>query len=351
MTVSIRLGLAVALAATLIASACARRASDDKPPEAGDRAVATVGDRTIWGSDVKREAIAQGLIGEGEPLDVSSDLFRRVLNEVIDQKLLAAEARKRKLDQDPLARRRLDAAEERILGDLLVEKQVEKAVTDNAINALYQEQLRLSRLTEEFKAHQIVTRTLAEAEAIRKLVQAGGSFEQLAMERSTDAETRFKGGEIPDYFTLDVMPEAYATALKDARTGQVVGPFAGEQGFVLLKVIDRRPEQPLSLDAAKPQIVRFLTYDEVRELLETLRRGARVRMLLPGAPDVPGAPREPDSAPPPAPGALPAPAPTGKAPPPKGPAPKAAAPAAKGPAPKAAPAAPAKAGQPPAGHL
>ena len=104
--------LAVLLAAGLAMAACSR-GGGDRPPEPGDRAVATVQDRTIWASDVKREAVAQGLIGEGEPLDITSDLFRRVLDEVIDQKLLAGEAQRRRLDSSPLAQRRLEATRDR----------------------------------------------------------------------------------------------------------------------------------------------------------------------------------------------------------------------------------------------
>ena len=82
-----------ALAAmSLLLSACGDRGDAEKPPSPGDQAVAKVDGKTVWSSDVKREAVAQGLIGEGEPLDVSSDLFRRVLDEVVDQKLLAVEA-------------------------------------------------------------------------------------------------------------------------------------------------------------------------------------------------------------------------------------------------------------------
>ena len=41
-------------------------------PQPGDTAVAQVNGQTVWASDVKREAVAEGLIGQGEPLDVSS---------------------------------------------------------------------------------------------------------------------------------------------------------------------------------------------------------------------------------------------------------------------------------------
>ena len=304
----LKIGALIAVAVLALA-ACDRNKGTEKPPEPGDAAVARVEGRTVWASDVKREAAAQGLIGEGEPLDQQSDLFRRVLDEVVDQKLLAAEAVKRKLDKDPVAIRRLAAARERVLGDMLVESVVEKGVNDNAIRGLYQEQLKLSKQSEEIRARQIMVQSQADGEAIKKLLTSGASFDALAMERSSDAATRFNGGDL-GYFTLDVMPDAYGVALKDAKSGDIVGPFQSEGGWVVLRVEDKRLESPITLEAARPQIVRFLTYDQVRDLLEKLRSASSIQNLLPKPTDVPGAPREPASAPPMPPGAVaPAPAP------------------------------------------
>ena len=290
-------GLAALLAALgLVLAACGDRGGDERPPQPGDEAVARVDGKTVWASDVKREAVAQGLIGEGEPLDISSDLFRRVLDEVIDQKLLAAEALARNLDEDPVAQRRLAAARERILGDMLVESVVSDAVNENAIRGLYQEQLKLARQSEEIRARQIVVATQEEGEAVRNLLTTGASFEALAMERSTDAATRFNGGDL-GYFTTDVMPEAYEAALREAKAGQIVGPFEIEGGFAVVRVEDRRLEEPITLEAARPQIIRFLTYDQVRDLLEKLRGRARVETLIGAGEAVPGAPVEPADAP------------------------------------------------------
>jgi peptidyl-prolyl cis-trans isomerase C len=270
---------ALALSCALALAGCGRNGGTEHAPERGDQAVAKVDGQTVWSSDVKREAVSQGLIGEGEPLDVSSDLFRRVLDEVVDQRLLAGEAVKRKLDKDPVAQRRLTAARDRVLGDMLVESVVSDAVNDNAVRGLYQEQLKLAKRSEEIHARQIIVATAAEAEAVRKLLASGASFEGLAMEHSTDAATRFNGGDL-GYFTIDVMPPAYDAALKTAKPGQIVGPFAVENGFALVKVEDRRIEQPITLEAARPQIVRFLTYDQIRDLLEKLRGRAKVQVMV-----------------------------------------------------------------------
>ncbi len=259
--------------------------------------MASVDGQTVWASDVKREAVNQNLIGEGEPLDVSSDLFRQMLDEVIDEKLLAAEAIKRKVDHDPMAQRKLAAAKDQILGNMLLQSVVDKAVTDQAVQTLYQEQLKRSKLTDEIHARQIVVASPADAETIKKQLATGASFEALAMERSIDPATRFNGGDL-GYFTTDVMPEPYEAALKDAKAGQVLGPVKLDNGFAVLKVEDRRQEQPIALEQARPQIVRFLTYDEVRDLLKRLRDQSKVKLLIGPPTDVPGAPTEPASAPP-----------------------------------------------------
>ncbi|HEY0926175.1 peptidylprolyl isomerase [Brevundimonas sp.] len=281
------------MALALTVTACGRGGGSERPPEPGDRAVARVLDETIWASDVKREAVAQGLVGEGEPLDVSSALFRRVLDEVIDQKLLAREAERRGLDNSPLAQRRLAATRERILGDMLVETVVNDKISDQAVEAIYRGQLDLARTSEEVRTRLILSRTRAEADAVVGILGQGAAFEAVAMERSIDEATRFSGGDL-GYSTLDVMPEAYRNALRDRPAGSTVGPFQTEGGWAVLRVEDRRRETPPTLEQARPQIVRYLTYEGVRQLLEDLRRKSEVE-ILPGAEGAPS--QEPASAP------------------------------------------------------
>ena len=268
----------VLLACALLAGCGRGDGASNRPPQPGDAAVARVTGSVIYASDVKREAVAQGLIAEQDRLDVGSDLFRRVLDEVVDQKLLAGEAERRKLSDSAAARRRLNAARERILGDMLVEQVVEQAVREDAVRALYEEQRRLAGQSEEIRARQIVTATETEAQAVARLLASGANFTQLALERSTDA-TRFNGGDL-GYFSADTMPAAYGAALRGVQPGQMVGPFRTDAGWAVLKVEDRRPEAPLTLEEARPQIVRFLTYDRIRQLLEDLQRRDEVEILI-----------------------------------------------------------------------
>lgn len=285
------------LAVLLTLSACERGGPLGGSPEPGDQAVAKVGDTAVYASEVKREAVAQGRIGPGEPLDQSSPLFRRILDEVVDQRLLAREAVRRGLDDDPAVQRRLAAARERVLADTLVENVVAGSTNEAAIRRLYEETQRLQQRSEEIRARQIVLATEAEARTVLGQLAAGAPFDQLAMERSTDATTRFNGGDL-GYFTLDIMPEPYAAALGGVTPGRIAGPFQTSEGWVLLRVEDRRPEQPNTLEEVRPQLVRFLTFDRIRQLLEELRGKAEIEVLLDGAKPS----QEPASAAPGAPG-------------------------------------------------
>jgi peptidyl-prolyl cis-trans isomerase C len=291
-----RLGAAAACA--LAVGACApRTAPPQQPPEPGDRAVARVNGQTVWASDVKREAVAEGLIGAGDPLDVSSDLFRQVLDEVVDTKVLAAAAQARKLDKDPLAQRRLAAARERTLEDIIVDSVVGRAVSQPAENALYQEFLKNRTPGEVIHLRQIVTATQPDAEAARKEIAGGVAFEAVAMTRSTDSVTRFKGGDLGET-TVDTLPQGLAAAVKGAKAGQVVGPVKLDAGWTIIRVDDRHAEPPPTLDAVRPQLIRFITYDQIKDLVLTLRSKAKIENLLPTPPPAPpGALTEPASAP------------------------------------------------------
>ncbi|MGI9170155.1 MAG: peptidylprolyl isomerase [Caulobacteraceae bacterium] len=288
----------VALAAVclLALAACGHETAADRPPQPGDKTVARLDGAPIWASDVKREASAQGLIGPGEPLDPMSPIFRQVLDEVVDQKLLAAEATRRGLEKDPAAQRRLAAARERVLDDILLEASVAKVVNKNAIDGLYQEMLRNQTPAEEIHLRQIVLANPLEAAQVKKLLAGGASFDVLAAERSRDDATRFKGGEMPP-LTMDMLAPTYAAALKDARAGQLVGPFQTAAGWVVARLDDRRREAPIALDVARPQIIRFLTYDQVKDLILDLRRRAKVELLIAAPRNPPGSAAEPASAP------------------------------------------------------
>lgn len=291
-----RLVFPLLAAGFLALSGCNKADTSERPPEAGDVAVARINGQTIWTSDVRNEAVAQGQIGPGEPLDITSDLFSRTLEEVIDQRLLAKAARDRGIDKSIAAKRRLQAASERILGDMLVENTIDTHIDDKAVKEQYDDQVKLSKQSEEIRTRLILLKSKEDAEAVMKQLQAGALFEAMAMERSIDQATRFNGGDM-GYYTTDIMPQAYKDVISTAKAGDTVGPVQGDGGWAILRIEDRRPEQVPTLEEERPVIMRYLIYNQVAGLLKNLRENAKVEMLLPKSAMKDGDQKEPANAP------------------------------------------------------
>lgn len=240
-----------------------------------DPVVARVEGTMIRRSDVEREAQAQHGEDTVPAPAMGSPEFDRVLEELIDQRLLALEARRRGLHQSEEARRRLALAEERILGNVLVETAIADAVTEETIRRIYDEQIRLIPLGEEVRARHILVQTEEEAIAIKALIDQGRDFAELAVAMSEDQATRLEGGDLGYFSREGILPAFGAVAFATPR-GEVSQPFRTEFGWHVLTVVDRRRQPPPSLEALRPNIARFYTFDQLEALIEGLREAAEI---------------------------------------------------------------------------
>ena len=256
-------------------------------PDEADPVVARVDGTVIRRSDVEREALAQG--GEDAVVPVVGDPeFDRVLEELIDQRLLALEARRRGLHQSELARRRLAQAEERILGNVLLETALADAVSNETIERIYREQVRLIPLGEEVRARHILVDTREEADAIAQLLNDGRDFAELAVALSQDPATRLEGGDLGYFTRQGILPSFGAVAFATPEGG-ISEPFQTESGWHILMVVDRRRQPPPSLEQMRPVISQFYMYDQLAALVDELRLDAEIERpdLAPPAPALP----------------------------------------------------------------
>lgn len=282
MTVSVRLpwrGAAVLLLAAMLAacngpgSKSGKNSFSDGLDRAGDEVAARVNGTTIYASDVAREAAAQKLIQVGDPLPRDSKSYKQVLDNLVDQRLLALEAVRRELDRSAEAKRRLQSARERILGNILVENVVSQAVSDDAVRRMYDEQAKLSPPEEEVKARHILVKTREEADAVEKALAGGADFAKLAQEKSIDPGSRLQGGDL-GYFTHDAMVAPFADAAFALKKGEISPPVQTQFGWHIIQLEDRRKQTPPSFDEMRPRIVRFMTFDEIQKLISQLRLAA-----------------------------------------------------------------------------
>lgn len=89
------------------------------------------------------------------------------------------------------------------------------------------------------RARHILVKTRTEADKIKaELLEAGGSFDQLAAKHSTDKSNKDQGGDL-GWFTRGNMLPAFEEAAFGAELGKIVGPVETSFGFHVIKVEEK----------------------------------------------------------------------------------------------------------------
>ncbi|MEM6534544.1 MAG: peptidylprolyl isomerase [Pseudomonadota bacterium] len=242
---------------------------------------ALVNGEPIYVSDVEIEATAQGKIEPGDAFTAEHPAFQIVLDQLIDQRLLAQEATRRGLDLDPAARRRLEAGRERILGNILVESLVAGEVTEAAIDEMYAAQVELQQVDDQVRLRHILLETEDEAQSVLTDLEGGAVFAEVAITQSKDVRTRLDGGSF-GWISPNNMLEPFPAMIGDTETGNLGGPFESEQGWHIIRVDERRTAPPKTKEEMRPEIITFLTFTQISEILSDLRVAADIRQLEEG---------------------------------------------------------------------
>jgi peptidyl-prolyl cis-trans isomerase C len=160
----------------------------------------------------------------------------------------------------------------------------------------YTENLDKYRQKEQIKASHIlikVEKDTTETEKAEKLALAkkvlaeakkGGDFAALARQHS-DGPTKERGGDLGT-FSRNRMVKPFEDAAFAAKAGEIVGPVETQFGFHVIKVEEKFPETQRPFDEVKDSILTSLRARQkskaTRELLENLRKEAKIELLEPG---------------------------------------------------------------------
>ena len=248
-----------------------------------DEVVATVNGTQIYKSDVNLFAQEQGQIDEGQSLPDFDPRFSQLLEELIDQRLLALDADRIDLVSDQEAQIRLAAARERILGNLRVERYLQETVNETSIRRMYEEQSKLAARGDEVRARHILVEEKANAEELLAKIKDGADFATLASENSIDKGSSDRGGDL-GYFTQDMLNGRFTRPVFQAGKGDYVGPIQSDYGWHIAEILDRRAAPQPTFETLRPKIVNFMTFDAIQELLLDLRETGDIEILVEASP-------------------------------------------------------------------
>lgn len=237
-----------------------------------DTVVAKVNGENITGADVLK--MKEGLRPPANmmPLDM---LYPAIVDRLIDARLVTTAATKAKLQNDPEVKERLKTAEERIVQDIYVNREVFKKVTDSDIAARYKKMSAEFKPETEVSARHILVATEAEAKDVAAKLKAGEDFAKLAREKSTDKASAANGGDL-GFFTADQVVEPFAKAAFALKDGETSAPVQSQFGWHIIKAESRRSTKMPSLDDSKLEITQILQDEKLKDVLAGLRKDVKV---------------------------------------------------------------------------
>ena len=200
------------------------------------------------------------------------------LSAVIEIRLLAAKAVAKGLDKDPEFQRRMAFLQQRALHSELVDKDVADKVTDAEVRARYDQEIADTPPVNEVKARHILVKTKEEAEAIIKQLDGGADFQKLANEHTTDPSGKTSGGDLGYFGPGQMVPEFEKAAFALEVGAYTKQPVQSQFGWHIIKVEDKRAQQPPAFDEVKDQVSRRCSAKNISRWSSELRAAAKVEI-------------------------------------------------------------------------
>ncbi|ENJ6135127.1 MULTISPECIES: peptidylprolyl isomerase PrsA [Bacillus] len=155
---------------------------------------------------------------------------------------------------------------------LAMNEAIKKSVTEKDVKAHYKP---------EIKASQILVSDENEAEEIKKKLDTGASFEELAKQESQDLLSKEKGGDL-GYFNSGRMAPEFETAAYKLKVGQISNPVKSPNGYHIIKLTDKKDLKPY--DEVKDSIRKNLEEERIadpifgKKLLQSELKKANIKI-------------------------------------------------------------------------
>ncbi len=238
-------------------------------------------------------------------------MLQELLNQLINEKLMLQAARKEKITADKkevmqvyndrvkaflkegdylqrLKQRGLtkDMVLKSIEKDLLVAKFKDGlasavSVSEEELKGYYDNNRQGFAVAEQLRLSIIKTPDIEEAKKIKKDIDKGASFEEMA-NKYPAGHTGPGEGET-GWITLDTFPADMAKPITKIKAGTAGGPIKGREGYYIIKVLEKKEKKVQSFDEARENIKNILAQQKARDKfhawLQDARKNAKIEVL------------------------------------------------------------------------
>ena len=314
--------------ALLVVAACNVAATREVSAAIVERIVAVVGERAILMSDLRERArpllvrIHQELPAGAQRSAAISQLYKSVVERLVDEELISRVARKSKI---VITEKEVDTALTTLArqNNITIERLLLEAHAQGQTDAKYREEIRRQlleyrvmnvrlqgrvqvrdedvrrsyrdimlqeRKNLSFSAAWILVRPQAQgpaavevANSIVRALREGRSFAALARQYSSDKKTASRGGELGHY-APGKLPTPIDRALMNLEPGEYTMPIHIGDSYVVAQLLSRDASQLPTLEEAKAELVERVYSDKMgqarRRWLDGLRKQMHVEIRL-----------------------------------------------------------------------
>ena len=199
---------------------------------------------------------------------------------IIEIRLMAAAAEEKGLADGDEFERRMAMLRQRALHSAYIEQEVAAQVTDEAVRARYDQQIAATPPVEEVRARHILVKSEEEAKAVIAELDAGGDFEAIAKEKSTDGAAA-QGGDLGYFGPGRMVPEFEKAAFALEVGAHTKEPVQSQFGWHVIKVEDKRQQEPPAYEQVEQQFRSLLLREAYFNAVEQLRGEAEVEIADP----------------------------------------------------------------------
>lgn len=224
--------------------------------------------------NAQAEVLLREQLSRGAP--DAPELRQGVRQILINQTLMAQQAKTAGLAGNPLVQAQIALAQQNVLAQTWQQQELSKlTIKDADLKAEYDAQVAKLGDTDYLIRHLLVKEE-ATAKLLLEKVNAGIKVADLARDYSQDAQTRERGG-LTDWTNAAALSPTLAAAVKTTTKGKVASQaIQTDAGWHVLQVEDSRAAKFASLEDAKPQLTAAIARRLMEDRLKVLQAQARI---------------------------------------------------------------------------
>lgn len=262
--------LGIVLAGIAALAACGKSA----PKVDNSKALATVNGQAI--TENQYEDVLSAI---RQPISPDPAKTKQIiLNQMINQALLAQYAENNKLNETLDVHLALERARELILIRAAEQKILKDTppFTDDQLRARYQKEVNATD-KHEYHVQHIVVATEDEAKSIIDALNKGADFSKLAKEKS-NGPTKDKGGDLGWIQQGTVVPSFFSAVQKLKKGQYTEAPVKTQFGWHVIRLIDERPMKIPPFEKVKNSIERLMQREAIEAKVKELKDKAKITL-------------------------------------------------------------------------